>query len=281
MEEPIRIGRRIAYGTTSTVHELPDEPGRVIKLLLPRSVGYAQQELHRMRMIHLMGVPAPKAHRVEMVDKRDGIVYDKVEGERWEDYVGMDFERGGQIAREMAAIHASIHSKEGLGLPEDSNAEGPLCLCHERFHPGSIVRTDAGAVVLSWGLARRGSAIADVARTMFYLLMVETGPRKPMPIYHDSEGEVQIGKIDFASEVWSMAKDPPDNSWFIVNRLRGRMAAIYLQEYERITGIERQAVMSKLVSMAEGHWGTALPWERYTIQKICRDDFDLERYLGD
>lgn len=278
----VEIGRRVARGGSSVVHWLPEEPDHVIKIKTSPHADY-MEELRRMLSIRLMGIPVPRAHRVERVDGWEphtlyGIVYDNVEGKHWDDYVWVNAERAEQIAVEMAALHALIHSRDGMNLPKDPKAEGPLCLCHGYFYPGNVIRTDAGPMILSWGRACRGSAADDVARALFCLMMIKSEPIRKSLYYIDREGKLRNKGANFASRVWDMAKDPPEDLWFYLIHLRRKMAAIYLREYERITGIERQPVMSKLVSLAEAH-GIGEPWDRYIIRTICDEEFDLDHFV--
>lgn len=39
------------------------------------------------------------------------------------------------------------------------------CVCHGDFHPGNILLTARGPVIIDWSAATRGYALADVART--------------------------------------------------------------------------------------------------------------------
>jgi len=48
-------------------------------------------------------------------------------------------------------------------------------LCHGDFHPGNVLLTVRGPIVIDWMTAKHGNPIADVARTLM-LLTIDTPP---------------------------------------------------------------------------------------------------------
>jgi aminoglycoside phosphotransferase (APT) family kinase protein len=55
-------------------------------------------------------------------------------------------------------------------------------LCHGDFHPGNILRTGEGPVVIDWTNATRGDPDADVARTNLMLRIGEPPPGSPIVV---------------------------------------------------------------------------------------------------
>jgi thiamine kinase-like enzyme len=53
-------------------------------------------------------------------------------------------------------------------LPDDQR------LCHGDYHPGNVILTEAGPIVIDWMTARAGSPWMDVARTS---LILSIGPK--------------------------------------------------------------------------------------------------------
>ena len=60
------------------------------------------------------------------------------------------------------------------GLPDGEQ------LCHGDFHPGNILVTARGAVIIDWMTASRGTAAGDVARTAIILEAAQPPPGTPM-----------------------------------------------------------------------------------------------------
>jgi len=50
------------------------------------------------------------------------------------------------------------------------------CVCHGDFHPGNILLTARGPMIIDWSAATRGYALADVARTC---VLFESAPVPP------------------------------------------------------------------------------------------------------
>jgi aminoglycoside phosphotransferase (APT) family kinase protein len=66
-----------------------------------------------------------------------------------------------KIRRSALAIDAALgEALEGLPTPNR-----PLRLCHGDLHPGNVILSDAGPVVIDWFDASRGDRAADVARS--------------------------------------------------------------------------------------------------------------------
>jgi Ser/Thr protein kinase RdoA (MazF antagonist) len=55
-------------------------------------------------------------------------------------------------------------------------------LCHGDFHPANILGTLKSPVIIDWGDASRGAAVADVARTLLLLRMGELPPNMSAPM---------------------------------------------------------------------------------------------------
>lgn len=153
------------------------------------------------RLARAVGLPVPAAGgRVEAQGRR-GLVLEHVAG----DSMLARFGRrpwGLLIAlRRMAHLQAAMHRQPGDGLPAQheflerhiraarlpahleaaalralARRQAGDRLCHGDFHPGNVLWTPKGPVVIDWLTAVRGDAAADVART---LLLLEIGTLPP------------------------------------------------------------------------------------------------------
>jgi uncharacterized protein (TIGR02172 family) len=167
-------------------------PGRVLKLFhVGAERDRAEREYEVTRTVHDAGLPAPAANELVEVEGRRGIVFERVEGVSLLGYSRARPWALFKVIRQFAELHAEIHRCEApAGLrtlreriaarigesdsPEadkraarDRLAELPdgSALCHGDFHPGNVLITCRGPVVIDWGSGSRGDPIGDVAWT--------------------------------------------------------------------------------------------------------------------
>jgi aminoglycoside phosphotransferase (APT) family kinase protein len=194
---PPSLGQPIATGRTAEVFAWED--GTVLKLYYewcPRR--WRDEELRVARLVHEAGLAVPAPGEAVEINGRVGLIYERVDGPSMlEEMVQKRFVTLWRSARQMAELHVAISNcavpglgsaKDGLAhairspgwLPDDLRQ--PLlqrlerlpdgdCLCHADFHPGNIVMTGHGPIVIDWMTAARGDPMADVARSILLLSM--------------------------------------------------------------------------------------------------------------
>ena len=186
LERETLIGR----GLTSDVFTWGEDA--VLKLYFPwRSAAVAQREFAVTRAVHGAGLPAPAALDVVEVAGRPGIVLERVPGRSLVRQVEMKPWTLFAAARQLAELHARLHACPApAGLPSQREkiehridrapvpeaekevarrhiAQLPAgdCVCHGDFHPGNVILTPRGPVIIDWSAGTRGHALADVAST--------------------------------------------------------------------------------------------------------------------
>jgi aminoglycoside phosphotransferase (APT) family kinase protein len=151
----------------------------------------ADREYAVTRAVHAAGLPVPNAFEVIEVEGRSGIVFERIDGVS---LLGYTQKRPWAIfgaIRLLAELHAQIHRCTApAGLPSlreriaagieasdspaadkqaarDRLADLPdgTALCHGDFHPGNVLITPRGPVVIDWDSASRGDPLGDVACT--------------------------------------------------------------------------------------------------------------------
>ena len=164
----------------------------VLKLFFPwRPASSAEREFAVTRAVHAAGLPAPAALDLIEIDGRRGIVFERVRGESLVRQVERKPWTVFAAARQLAELHARLHASpapDGLRsqreqvqhwvdratVPEAEKEAARRHLaklppgdrvCHGDFHPGNILLTERGPVIIDWSAATRGHAPADVART--------------------------------------------------------------------------------------------------------------------
>jgi uncharacterized protein (TIGR02172 family) len=180
----------IAIGATAEIHAWKD--GQVLKLFKPGvSRSTVEYEANLTRIVHASGLQVPAVGQIIEFDGRFGLEYESVEGVTMLQALMTAPWKFSTFARQLAEIQAEMHTRHVPGLPSQRgrlerkikragrlpdavrqvalNALAGLPeddkLCHGDFHPGNIVLTSRGPVIIDWIDASCGSPIMDVARS--------------------------------------------------------------------------------------------------------------------
>jgi uncharacterized protein (TIGR02172 family) len=191
LHQPLDETSIVGKGFTSEVHAWDE--GRVIKLFHEsRPLASIEREFNAARAVHALGLPAPAVHDLVDVDGRLGIIFERVSGRSLLEQVQARpwtlFSGAAQLAELQVRIHtceapASLPSqreriqmrieaaadlsaadkRQGTRLLDDL-PEGSS-ICHGDFHPGNVIITACGPVIIDWDTATRGNPLGDVACT--------------------------------------------------------------------------------------------------------------------
>lgn len=222
------IGDVIAIGRTSTVVEFGT--GRVAKVLAPEVPDHwADAEAVFTDEVRRSGAPTPTVIDVAVVDDRPAIVFERITGpsmwqamlaepHRTPDLVDMlvkvqaDIHRIGPCPRIPALVDRmdrKITDVESLSLEDRVAALAMLrgcpsgaALLHGDLHPGNILLSPTGPVVIDWFDACIGPPVADIARSA---LLVQ--PRDATDLRHLPGVEPDL--IDAVSERYVSAVAVP------------------------------------------------------------------------
>lgn len=184
------LGSPIARGASAELFAWG--AGRVLKLYRPGlPPAAAEREAAHARAARAAGVATPAVFDVVTVDGRGGVVFERTDGPTMLEVLASAPGALEALAGQMAALHADMHDRaapmlpwqherladkigRGTGLTADArraalDALGGLsrgqALCHGDLHPGNILMTAAGPLVIDWLNATRGDPAADVTRT--------------------------------------------------------------------------------------------------------------------
>jgi uncharacterized protein (TIGR02172 family) len=200
LQKPIAVGR--------TAEIFPMEDGRVLKLFFPTiPQAWIDKEVDTGRYIQDAGLPVPKVYERMKVNDREGVVYERIDGPSLLNELAMKPWNVTGYARLLARLHARVHDVSAPstletqrewargGIPEtdklpkelqqnvlrllDSMPAGNQ-LCHGDFHPGNIIVTPRGPVIIDWMTASKGSASGDVARAAIILEAAQAPEGTPM-----------------------------------------------------------------------------------------------------
>jgi aminoglycoside phosphotransferase (APT) family kinase protein len=261
------LGPLIGQGRQAEVYAWAD--GQVVKLFYegePREG--AEHEAMVTRAVHDAGAPAPDTGEIVEVNGRAGIVFERIHGPAMLQSVMRRPWRFLRMARDMAELHAEVHShtapelrsvrevldvvlgEEGL-LPERFRKaaldalprlpEGDSIL-HGDFHPDNILLTAGGPRIIDWTNALRGDPLADVARTWMLLEMAAIPEGTPL-------------------------------RW-LITALRRRFFAVYLKRYRQLRPFKDEELDAwKLLILATRVQAEPIPEETEQLLRV------MESYL--
>jgi aminoglycoside phosphotransferase (APT) family kinase protein len=199
-EKPIAVGR------TAEVYRYGE--GKVLKLFYPTIPQlWIDQEVDTGRFIQDAQLPVPRVYEEVKSNDRAGVVYERIEGPTLLNELAKKPWMVVRYARLLASLHRQVHEvlaptyletqREWArgGIPEtkklskdlqarilhllDSLPDGNQ-LCHGDFHPGNIIVTSRGPVILDWMTASKGVDCGDVARTAIILEAAKAPEGTPM-----------------------------------------------------------------------------------------------------
>ena len=190
------LGGPIGLGRTAEVFARGDD--EAVKLLrpgIPETVG--EREASVAALVDGAGVGAPRFGGTTRIDGRLGLVYERLDGPSMLDRFSRNPLVIDRLAREFAELHVAMHDADGSGLLDqktemrrmidgagDRLPDGARVaalarldalpagrtICHGDMHPGNVLMTSSGPVVIDWMTSSCGSPAGDVARTLFLLL---------------------------------------------------------------------------------------------------------------
>ena len=185
----------IAVGRTAEIYAYEDE--KVLKLFFPTiPQAWIEKEIDTGRYIQATQLPVPKVYERMELDGRVGVVYERIEGPSLLNELARKPWKTVQYARLLANLHVQVHEVTAPanletqrdwargGIPEteklskdlqerilhllDSMPDGNQ-ICHGDFHPGNIIVTHRGPVIIDWMTVSKGVGCGDVARAAIIL----------------------------------------------------------------------------------------------------------------
>lgn len=153
--------------------------------------------------VYEAGIPSPEPGEIIEVDGRRGLIYERLAGLSMLQDMNARPWMLLKHARSLAELHVQIHQQAIPGVPSYKDrlrydithtphldktlqkkalarletlpdGEG---LCHGDYHPGNVLITKTGPLVIDWMTASTGSPWADVARTNLLLTIGPKGAR--------------------------------------------------------------------------------------------------------
>ena len=184
----------LSRGRSAEVYDWGDNA--VLKLFYDGvSLDWVESEATITDTVHKSGLPVPEVFDTIEWNRRQGIVFEKIDGISMLDACIEKPQDAGAHGRSLAKLHREIHDTTIETLPDqltmlnrvagetkylDTNqkqavldflarqAEG-FQLIHMDFHPDQVLFTKNGPCIIDWETACRGSPLSDVARSTLIL----------------------------------------------------------------------------------------------------------------
>jgi aminoglycoside phosphotransferase (APT) family kinase protein len=154
-------GPLLGRGRSADVYELGG--GRVLRRYRTDQDCVPEAEL--IRHLHRHGYPVPEVHDADGTD----IVMERIEGVVQID----DLKQRPWLLRTHARTLASLHRRlDAVPVPEPSPVpavDAGRGVLHLDLHPGNVILSPSGPVVIDWSNARIGERSGDVATTWMLL----------------------------------------------------------------------------------------------------------------
>jgi aminoglycoside phosphotransferase (APT) family kinase protein len=157
-------GRLIGSGRAADVYELGD--GRVLRRY--RIKADVEHEARLMRYLWSAGFPVPEVYDAEGTD----IVMARVDGTDMLSDLARRPWRATRCARVLARMHDRLHEIEAPSWLPRPLGDGNRVL-HLDLHPGNVIMTSAGPVVIDWSNGAAGPPGADVAMAALIMRISE------------------------------------------------------------------------------------------------------------
>ena len=185
----------IAAGRTAEIYPYAD--GKVLKLFFPTiPQAWIDKEIEIGRYIQEAQLPVPRVYERTEKNNRIGIIYERIEGPSLLNELATKPWNVVRYGRLLAKLHTQIHEVQapadletqrewatgGISVSEkivedlktrilqllEGLPDGNI-LCHGDFHPGNIIITPSGPVIIDWMTVSKGVPSGDVARTLTIL----------------------------------------------------------------------------------------------------------------
>jgi len=165
-------GRLIGSGRAADVYELDE--GRVLRRY--RIKADVEHEARLMRYLWSAGFPVPEVYDADGTD----MVMARVDGTDMLSDLARRPWRAARCARILARMHDRLHEIEAPSWLPQPLGDGNRVL-HLDLHPGNVIMTSAGPVVIDWSNGAAGPPGADVAMAALIMRISEVD-ELPLPV---------------------------------------------------------------------------------------------------
>ena len=186
------MGRLVATGQRAEVFEWGSRVVKLHRSAAAKNTAFGEAAIHAA--VEALGLPVPTVWSVQQIDRRWGIVFDRVSGVSFAEQMRGDVGAIPEYLQLLSRLHARIHAHAASefiklkGWPALNIARTMLLdeprkqmllnglrdmpdgdrLCHGDFHPMNVFGKTSQPIVIDWPNACRGDPAGDACRS--YLL---------------------------------------------------------------------------------------------------------------
>lgn len=264
----MRAGRLLGAGSTANVYEWGAT--EVVKIFHDResSAGEAAKEARKARIVDQMQLRAPRFSGLYEYEGTACLVFERIDGPTVLRCIEPAPASVTFYATLMARLHVELHHVEAapaldpdltLELARIIRGAEPLAeaeratvlevlgtlpegrsICHYDFHPGNIIMSPRGPVIIDWMNAFVGNPAADVARTSMMIGLAELPPDAPLWL-SDGAYRARFGEEYLAAYSRLSGMAPEDVSEWLAPSLAVRAS--------EVRGAERRRALNRLRSV--------------------------------
>jgi len=201
------LGELIGVGRTSEVYAVGSQhAAKVLNADVPAPC--ADAEAAFTTAVRFLGVRVPEVHEITTIDGRPAIIFERINGRSmWEEMLASPASFD-ELVEEFVEVQRSIHrAGVPVGLPSSSSRmcakirsvdslstadrteacdmvlalPSGAALLHGDLHPGNVLMSADGPVVIDWFDATIGHPITDVVRTALLLRPAGAGALHHLP----------------------------------------------------------------------------------------------------
>jgi tRNA A-37 threonylcarbamoyl transferase component Bud32 len=205
MDQYMKIGQLLGIGNTASVYAWGKS--EVIKIFHDQNgaIYEVTKEAQNAEIINKLNLRAPRFSGIIEYEGNTCLIYEKVEGTTMLSYIEPTKISVSYYAKLMAQLHFELHQVE---IDINSNLKNELTksikntqvitepektivldilgrlpegkvLCHYDFHPGNIILSPNGPVIIDWLNTLVGHQLADVTRTFMMIDSTVLPPNAP------------------------------------------------------------------------------------------------------
>jgi thiamine kinase-like enzyme len=201
----MKIGELLGIGNTASVYKWGAT--EVIKVFHDQrsSIHEAKKEARNAELINNLNLRTPRFSGCLEYEGMSCLIYERIDGPTMLSQIGPMKSSVTHFARLMAQLHFELHNVEVKFIPNlkseitkrinnnlsikdfekqivldilSTLPEGNV-ICHYDFHPGNIILSPNGPIIIDWMNALIGHQAADVARSSMMLLSHVLPPNAP------------------------------------------------------------------------------------------------------
>jgi aminoglycoside phosphotransferase (APT) family kinase protein len=230
----VALGEQLARGSRSAVFAWGR--GAVAKVPFPSTPEqWIHFEARYTAAVHDAGAPAPRLLGIETINGRAASIYERVDGRSMWDHM---LERPGEVhalCRSLAELQVHLFSlvppvsvpalqdrltckiRRAADVVDPALAAasevipsvGASRLCHGDLHPGNVIMSASGPVLIDWFDVARGNPVGDIARSSVLMWVRAHGSDGPRHLPGSDPARLELVRNAYLDAITDLAAPDP------------------------------------------------------------------------